>query len=216
MRPNLVKVCGITHVRDAQHCINLGANALGFIFHPSSPRNLSLEGFKILQQQTSFLNCLKVAVAVAPELSMAEQFVEAGFDRFQFHFPADYSPQKIRDWAQVVGSQNLWLAPRLRTEDELSPLFLKYAQTLLIDAYSSQAYGGTGKLSDWKRLKEFKKQYSDHQWYLAGGLGPDNLRQAIVETEPDGVDLNSGVESSPGIKDLGKINRVFSLFKDND
>ena len=208
----MVKICGITRSEDARHCINLGANALGFIFHPSSPRNLSLSDFKLLQQEISFQNCLQVAVAVSPDLSMVEQFVEAGFDRFQFHFPADYSHKKIEEWAQLVGSQNLWLAPRLKPEDEFSPELRKYARTLLIDAYSGQAYGGTGKLSDWIRFKELKKSYPDHQWYLAGGLGPDNLSQAISETEPGGVDLNSGVESSPGIKDLKKINQVFSLF----
>jgi len=97
-------------------------------------------------------------------------------------------------------------------DEELPSEFLKHAQTMLIDAYSDQAFGGTGRLSDWKRFKSLKKQYPEHQWYLAGGLGPENLCQAIKETEPDGVDLNSGVESSPGIKDLKKINQVFSLF----
>ena len=212
MRPELVKICGITRSVDAQHCINIGADALGFIFYPSSPRNLSLEDFKSLEKEITFRNCLRVAVAVTPELSMVEQFIDAGFDRFQFHFPANFSHRKIADWAQLAGSHNLWLAPRLQPQDEFSLEFLKYAQTLLIDAYSGQAYGGTGKLSDWIRFKELKKSYPDHQWYLAGGLGPDNLSQAISETEPGGVDLNSGVESSPGIKDLKKINQVFSLF----
>ena len=208
----MVKVCGITRRGDAQHCISLGANALGFIFHPSSPRNLALADFRLLQQEINFQNCLRVAVAVAPELSRVEQFVEAGFDRFQFHCPADYSHQKIADWTQIVGRQNLWLAPRLKPNEEFPSEFLKYALTLLIDAYSGDSYGGTGKLSDWKRFKELKKQHPDHQWYLAGGLGPENLSQAIDDTEPDGVDLNSGVEISPGIKDLKKINQVFSLF----
>jgi len=212
MRPKLVKVCGITRSEDAKNCIKLGANALGFIFHPSSPRNLSLDEFKIIQQGISFQNCLQVAVAVSPEPSMVEQVLEAGFDRFQFHFPADDSYQKIAAWAEVVGKQNLWLAPRLMPDEELPSEFLKHAQTMLIDAYSDQAFGGTGRLSDWKRFKSLKKQYPEHQWYLAGGLGPENLCQAIKETEPDGVDLNSGVESSPGIKDLKKINQVFSLF----
>ena len=81
MRPKLVKVCGITRSEDAKNCIKLGANALGFIFHPSSPRNLSLDEFKIIQQGISFQNCLQVAVAVSPEPSMVEQVLEAGFDR---------------------------------------------------------------------------------------------------------------------------------------
>jgi len=98
----LVKVCGITRSEDAKNCIKLGANALGFIFHPSSPRNLSLDEFKIIQQGISFQNCLQVAVAVSPEPSMVEQVLEAGFDRFQFHFPADDSYQKIAAWAEVV------------------------------------------------------------------------------------------------------------------
>jgi phosphoribosylanthranilate isomerase len=212
MRPDLVKICGISRSGDAQYCVNLGANALGFIFHPASPRNLALADFKILKHEIDFQDCLQVAVAVAPEPSMVEQFLEAGFDRFQFHFPSDYSHQKIADWAEVVGRQNLWLAPRLNPDEEFPSELLKHAETILIDAYSDQAFGGTGMKSDWKRFKALKKQYPEHKWFLAGGLGPENLCQAINETEPDGVDLNSGVESSPGNKDLEKINQVFSLF----
>ena len=88
--------------------------------------------------------------------------------------------------------------------------FLQYAKVFLIDAYSDKTYGGTGKLADWKKFSELKEQNPEHQWFLAGGLGPENLEDALNNVSPDGVDLNSGVEIKPGIKDTQKLSKVFS------
>jgi phosphoribosylanthranilate isomerase len=80
-----------------------------------------------------------------------------------------------------------------------------------VDAYAIHAYGGTGKQADWERFKRLRVDHPGHQWILAGGLGPDTLKDAIHLAEPDGIDLNSGLESSPGIKDAAKIKAVFNL-----
>ncbi|HAF59168.1 MAG TPA: phosphoribosylanthranilate isomerase [Opitutae bacterium] len=207
----LVKFCGITRSSDAQLCIDLGADALGFIFHPQSPRNLSLPQFQNLQATVDFKTCVKVAVAVSPDVRLVNEFIDAGFEKFQFHYPAELPIQKISEWSSLVGRENLWLAPRLKPSEQMVESSMEFANVVLIDAYSQETFGGTGKRADWSRFVQLKKQFTDHQWFLAGGLSPNNLQEAILNTAPDGLDLNSGVEIEPGKKDKEKIYQVFSL-----
>ncbi|MEK9772732.1 MAG: phosphoribosylanthranilate isomerase [Opitutae bacterium] len=209
----IIKFCGITRSSDAQLCIDLGADALGFIFHPPSPRNLSLDQFQKLQASIEFKTCVKVAVAVAPDVQLVNQLIDAGFEKFQFHFPEDLPIDKISKWSALVGRENLWLAPRLKPFDDLPENYLEFARVVLMDAYAQETFGGTGKRADWSKFVQLKKQFADHQWFLAGGLSPDNLQEAISCTAPDGIDLNSGVEIEPGKKDRDKIYQVFSVLE---
>lgn len=211
MRPKIVKFCGITRPADAQMCVNLGADALGFIFHPQSPRNLSVPEFQNLVEKIDFQNCAKVGVAVDPDLSLIKSLLGAGIEKFQFHFASEIPIAKIVEWSDLVGRENLWLAPRLKPEEDLPDGLLDCADVFLVDTYAKDVYGGTGQQSDWGKFTGFKNQYGKHQWILAGGLGPDNLRLAISSTLPDGIDLNSGVEFLPGKKDADKIKEVFSI-----
>jgi len=213
MRPKMVKICGITQALDAQYCIDQGADALGFIFHPQSPRNLSFENFREIQNQLDFKSCLKIAVAVAPQPALVQELISLGFEKFQFHFSLDIPLLEIRKWSELVGAENLWLAPRMKADDELPKAFFDEADTFLLDTYSKKTYGGTGEVSDWAKYLKLKQQYFKHRWVLAGGLGPNNLEHALSTNIPDGIDLNSGVESSPGIKDTDKIDRVFAILK---
>jgi len=214
MRPRLVKVCGITRPQDARFCIEEGADALGFIFYPSSPRHLSVEQGKNLLREVDFNDCLKVAVSVTPDLAMVQNLIAAGFEKFQFHFPGDYPTESIREWSECVGLDNLWLAPRLQQDEECPKDSLQFSKVVLLDAYSKDVYGGSGKVGNWQKFIQLKAEYSDHQWYLAGGLNPENLKEAIASTHPDGIDLNSGVESAPGIKSTSLVARVFAKFRE--
>lgn len=211
MRPKLVKFCGITRSNDAQWCVNRGADALGFIFYPKSPRNLLLNEVPKLFGSIDFKKCLKVAVAVSPSVELVKGLVGAGFERFQFHFPTHIPDNQIYEWSTLVGRENLWLAPRLKPSEELPPNYLEYTKHFLLDAYSEKTFGGTGKRADWVKFFDLKQQYSSHKWILAGGLSPENLAAAISSTSPDGIDLNSGVESEPGKKDQDKIARIFDI-----
>jgi phosphoribosylanthranilate isomerase len=213
MRPKMVKICGITQALDAQYCIDQGADALGFIFHPQSPRNLSFKSFLEIKNQINFKGCLKIAVAVAPQPDLVREFISLGFEKFQFHFPVDLPLLQIRKWSDLVGAENLWLAPRMKPVDELPTAFFSEAETFLLDAYSPKSHGGTGEVSDWAKYLKLKKKYTKHRWVLAGGLGPNNLEHALSTNIPDGIDLNSGVEVSPGVKDTDKIDRVFAILK---
>jgi len=144
---------------------------------------------------------------------MVRDLMAAGFEKFQFHFPADFPAEHIREWSDLVGQDNLWLAPRLQPDNECPKDCLQFSKVVLLDAYSKDVYGGSGKVGNWQKFNQLKAEYPDHQWYLAGGLSPDNLREAIASTQPDGIDLNSGLESAPGIKDTSLVARAFDKFR---
>jgi len=213
MRPKLVKFCGITEPTVAQHCVNLGADALGFIFHPQSPRNLSIEQYRNLSGQIDFKGCIRVAVAVAPNQKLIEELISLGFEKYQFHFPVDLPNEDVKKWSELVGKENLWLAPKLKPLDEFPCNYLEESRTFLIDAYSKKSFGGTGQTADWGRFSNLKKEFPENFWVLAGGLGPDNLEEAILQNQPYGVDINSGVESEPGVKNTKKIEQVCSVLR---
>ena len=215
MRPKLVKFCGITEPTVAQHCVDLGADALGFIFHPQSPRNLSFEQYRNLSGKIDFKGCTRVAVAVAPDQKLIEELFSLGFEKYQFHFPMDLPKEDVKKWSDLVGKENLWLAPKLKPSDEFPYNYLEEARTFLIDAYSEKSFGGTGQTADWGRFSNLKKEFPENFWVLAGGLGPENLEKAILQNQPFGVDINSGVESEPGVKNTKKIEQVFSVLKQN-
>ena len=121
------------------------------------------------------------------------EFIDAGFEKFQFHYPAELPIQKISEWSSLVGREKIsgW-APRLNPSEQMVESSMEFANVVLIDAYSQETFGGTGKRADWSRFVQLKKQFTDHQWFLAGGLSLNNLQEAILNTAPDGLDLNSG------------------------
>ena len=86
---------------------------------------------------------------------------------------------------------------------------IPFAQTFLIDAYSKDRFGGTGELSDWSGFLNWKNKYSSKSWILAGGISSENIKEALSETQANMIDVNSGVETSPGIKDHVKIKKFF-------
>ena len=215
MRPKLIKFCGITESTVAQHCVDLGADALGFIFHPQSPRNLSFEQYRNLSGQIDFKGCIRVAVAVAPNQRLIQELLSLGFEKYQFHFPLDLPKEDVKKWSDLVGKENLWLAPKLKPSDEFPCNYLEEARTFLIDAYSEKSFGGTGQTADWGRFSNLKKEFPGNFWVLAGGLGPENLEEAVLQNQPYGVDINSGVESEPGVKNTKKIEQLFSVLKQN-
>lgn len=197
-----VKVCGITSAGDAEAAAAIGADFLGFILYPKSPRFLPLPEFAGLRPRLPALP--KVAVMVAPgdsELAAAEQ---AGFDFFQIHFPAD-NPGSAMAAAALLGAERLWLAPKLPPEVELDPQWLPLAATWLIDAYRADSFGGTGHTGDWAKFRRYRLAYPELRWVLAGGLSPENAFAAVGATGARAIDVNSGVELAPGRKDPAKL-----------
>ncbi len=201
-----LKVCGLTTRTDAEFAAQVGAEYLGFILHPESPRYLALEKF------TAFAADLpkgrKVAVAVEPTLPALAAMNAAGFDFFQLHFRHDLPVTTIASWTETVGLDRLWLAPKLPPGVSVPAAVLPLAQTFLFDTYHVRKFGGTGETADWSKFARHRRAHPKKTWILSGGLNPSNIADAIRESGARVVDVNSGVESAPGVKDHAKLQRL--------
>lgn len=202
-----VKVCGLTRREDAQLAKEIGADYIGFIFYPKSPRYVSLEKFEPLIADLPDLP--KVAVTVSPDEALIASLQDIGFEHFQIHYSqVDTEWDRIKKWSNLVGTARLWLAPKKPPEEGLDESVLSMADTILWDAYRKDAFGGTGQTSDWSAFASMRLKYPVKNWVLAGGLGPENVSEAVAETGAKRVDFNSGVEISPGIKDRIRLMQV--------
>ena len=206
-----VKVCGLTREQDVDQAIELKADLFGFILYAPSPRGQSLQRAVELAQRVP--QGRRVAVDVSPTPERLFEYKAAGFDFFQIHTEAEVSEAQLREWAAVVGSSQLWLSPRLKPEQPLPERFLSYADSILLDTYSSQQVGGTGRTGDWASFAALSRAHSEKQWILAGGLNSENILAALEATGASHLDVNSGVESAPGVKDHRKLEELFRVLR---
>jgi phosphoribosylanthranilate isomerase len=198
-----VKVCGITSLVDAEAADRIGADFLGFIFYPKSPRWVSAPQYRAMKDRLPPRK--KVAVSVEPTSEELVQQLEHGFDFFQIHFNPQTPVPVIRGWAETVGAARLWLAPRLPPGVEIYPELLQFADTFLIDTFHPDKMGGTGATGDWDRFKCYMGACPAKHWVLSGGLDATNIAEALAVTGAKLVDVNSGVEQAPGIKSVRKL-----------
>ncbi len=202
-----LKFCGLRTLVDVDMADKLGADYLGFILHPGSPRYLALEDFCHLQPNLpTGRKC--VAVVVEPTVDQLKQLQDAGFNRFQVHFRADLDLIDIEHWSTTVGTETLWLAPKRAPGTKFNPAWLTSAGSFLVDTFSREAFGGTGRTGDWTEFASLRKRYPEVTWILAGGLQPENIGEALTQTGANFLDVNSGVELAPGIKDHVKMQAV--------
>ena len=206
-----IKVCGLTREEDVKLTLSLGADYLGFILYPQSPRAVSLD--RAVELAAAVPVGQRVAVDVATSLDDLKRYREAGFDYFQIHFGADFDHSNLAEYSKIVGKEKLWLAPRLASEDTFTEDILDYANTILIDTFVNDQFGGTGKVGDWTRFNALKERYPQTNWVLAGGLSPSNLLDALASATADHLDINSGVEIAPGIKDGAKLREAFKVLR---
>lgn len=192
-----IKICGITNLEDALLAAELGADALGFIFYPKSPRAVSPEAAReIIRRLPPFV--LTVGVFVDEEPARVQEIAAyAGLDWLQLH--GAESPDSCR----TVGRRVI-KGFRVKGEESLALLepYHGAVQAFLLDTYRPGTPGGTGETFDWElahRAKEFGPII------LAGGLIPDNVAEAIRTARPAAVDVASGVEAAPGKKDPDKL-----------
>ena len=201
-----LKICGLTSRADADFAAQAGADYLGFILHPESPRYLALEKF------TAFAADLpqgrKVAVAVEPTLAALAAMKAAGFDFFRLHFRHDLPITMVTSWVETVGLDRVWLAPKLPHGVSVPPAVLPLAKTFLFDTYHVRKFGGTGETADWSKFVQHRRAHPKNTWILSGGLNPANIGEAVRQSGARVVDVNSGVESSPGVKDHAKLQRL--------
>lgn len=198
-----LKVCGLTSLVDADAADAVGADYLGFIFYPKSPRGITLTHYHAMKDRLPPRR--KVAVMVEPGLTELDPVLRAGFDFVQIHFKTSTPLALLREWSELVGSVRLWLAPKLEPAADSSPGLLPLTETFLLDTFHAEKFGGTGETGDWAKFKRHREAHPAKTWILSGGLKPDNVAAAVAATGAKFLDVNSGVELSPGVKDPAKL-----------
>jgi phosphoribosylanthranilate isomerase len=197
-----IKICGITNLEDALLAAELGADALGFIFYPPSPRQVAPEAARdIITQLPPFVTT--VGVFVDEDAAFVRQLAaRLGLDWVQLH------GQESPDYCRGLGRRVI-KAFRIRDENSLAELaaYRGAAQALLLDTYKKGQTGGTGESFDWQLARE-ARQFGPI--ILAGGLTPENVAQAVATALPAAVDVASGVEAAPGKKDPERLSRFFA------
>ena len=201
-----IKICGVTRPEDAAHAVACGAEAIGINFFPGSPRCVPEEDAReIMGAVADRAEVVAVFVNESPE-TIVGLCGRLGIRRVQLH--GDETPgdaTRIPLWRMKAVHAD-------RTPD--LPALLAYpCEAFLFDAGGKGAYGGTGRELAWGKLAERFPGVAGMRgpggpgkpWFLAGGLTPENVERAIIAARPFGVDVASGVESSPGRKDPGKV-----------
>lgn len=202
-----VKICGITNTEDALMASQCGAAALGFIFYPPSPRYIKPEDAKkiinVLPEKV-----VKVGVFVNEQPENIKQVVQScALDMIQLH--GDESPEDCRQFPKSM----IIKAVELKNNDDINRAWTYHVNALLVDTRHAELYGGTGKTSNWNlagRLKDKKPLI------LSGGLNAENIADALKTVAPNALDINSGVEASPGKKDHKKLVRIFGIIRATD
>jgi phosphoribosylanthranilate isomerase len=202
-----IKICGITTVEQGIEIARMGATDLGFICVPSSPRYLNLTRLAALMPE---LTGVANTVGVFADFSVAtisHVVALTSLDTVQLHGtePVEFC-QELREALPDTEIIKAW---RVRNNSDLVSIqaYSEVVDGLLLDAYHPDALGGTGQTLDWQQLLAFKPTIP---WLLAGGLTPDNICLALSQLHPDGIDLSSGVEVSPGHKNLDLVDRLFA------
>jgi phosphoribosylanthranilate isomerase len=201
-----VKICGITGLEAGQAIAALGASDLGFICVTASPRYVPPPNLaNLVPPLQAIVNCVGV-FADADLAEVVAVATTAQFGSIQLH--GRESIEYCQALRELLPDREIIKAWRIKDPTDLERI-LTYTQVvdaLLLDAYHPQALGGTGQTLNWPELQNWR---SPIPWLLAGGLNPDNVLVALGQLQPTGIDLSSGLESSPGHKDLAKVQRLF-------
>ena len=201
-----VKICGITKPEQGKAIAQLGATALGFICVQASPRYVTPQQIRAVVEQL-LVQVDRIGVfADATIEEICQVVADSNLSAVQLH--GNESSEFCEKLRQSLPGVEIVKALRVKTPECLdrAATYAKCVDTLLLDAYHPQLLGGTGKTLDWVTLQQFRPTCP---WLLAGGLTPDNVLDALRELQPSGIDLSSGVERSPGDKDLDKVVQLF-------
>jgi len=202
-----VKICGFTQVQDAVAAANLGVDAIGLVFYPPSPRNVSIE------QAIEIVNALPAFVTVVAlfvdeqEAQIREVLDKVSIDCLQFHGDESVAACELYNKPYMK-------AIRVKPELDIMAIAKEYqnAAALLLDAYHPGIKGGSGSQFDWNLIP----QNCSLPVVLAGGLQVDNAKQAVESVRPYALDISSGVESSKGIKDVAKMAAFIQAINEGD
>ncbi len=199
----MIKICGLTNIEDALTAWRAGADLLGFILVPESPRYIRPERLAQITRTLREQACdLPLVGVFAHETSqrILETVAQCNLDLAQLHGESG-DLQRELDFPYIVA---------LRVTDDLfnvRPTSKPWA--FLLDSHVPGQLGGTGKTWPWRPLSE--TPYRDSRVFLAGGLTPDNVRRALLATRPWGIDVSSGIERTPGYKDHDKLTAFIQI-----
>tara|TARA_B100000073_G_scaffold55603_1_gene41145 strand:- start:41 stop:697 length:657 start_codon:yes stop_codon:yes gene_type:complete len=210
----LIKICGLTSVEQALQVAQLGANAIGIISVEESPRYISAEiKKKIFNSLESFYpNIERVSVVKnCPIDLIIENFLGKPSENIiQLHGDEDIDYcKKIRKRIPNIG---IWKAFRIKTAKDLDKIkpFEDFVDAVLLDSWNKETYGGSGKKIKSMYLKNLK---FSKPWWLAGGISIEWLDEILTDIKPDGLDISSSIEISPGLKNIKKTEQLFKFLK---
>lgn len=191
-----VKICGFTRVEDAVHAACLGVDAIGLVFYSPSPRNVEIpSAIQIVKALPAFVSI--VALFVNEKATRVQEVLEkVNIDCIQFH--GDEPAVFCRGFGKPYIK-----AARMQQGVDIDALSHEYhdAAGILLDAYHPDTQGGTGQCFDWQMIPD----HCNKPIILAGGLTPENARQAVQKVTPYALDVSSGVEAGKGIKDAARM-----------
>jgi phosphoribosylanthranilate isomerase len=201
--PIRIKICGITQYEDAKTAVNLGVDAIGFIFYPKSPRYIHPDAAKeIIRKLPPFVS--KIGVFVNDSVrTISEVFSKSGIDTVQLH--GDETPEFAHSLSCTVIK-----AFGVKPDFDLAVPGKYQVSGYLLDTWSEER-GGSGKTFDWSIAKKASQKYPNI--ILAGGLNSANVREALENVTPYAVEFNSGVEIKPGIKNHYKMRDAIAVVK---
>jgi phosphoribosylanthranilate isomerase len=201
-----IKICGLTRVEDALACADLGADAVGFVFYAKSPRHVTpRQAGDIISALPK--NVVPVGVFVNETVDAIVDIVTFyGVKAIQLH--GSESPRFVEDllFLQVPIFKGLYM----NNDPSVDTAFLYNASAFLVECGKGTLPGGNAMKWNWKDAADFGAHFP---FILAGGLSPENIAGAIRAAKPDAVDVSSGVESSPGVKDIHKIREFIQNVK---
>ncbi|MDY6461691.1 phosphoribosylanthranilate isomerase [Acinetobacter faecalis] len=192
-----VKICGITRIQDIKSVVDAGADAIGFVFFPPSPRNVSVElAQELVKQVPAYVQTVGLFVNASSD-EILEVLKTVSLDVIQFH--GDETPEQCQKIAKLTG-RRWYKAIQVKPDLDVISTIKQYQQVgasaMLLDAWHPELKGGTGHSFDWSQFPQL-----DIPLILAGGLKPENIENAIKTTRAYAVDVSGGVESAKGIKD---------------
>jgi phosphoribosylanthranilate isomerase len=194
-----IKVCGITNLKDARAAIEAGADWLGFNFYTRSPRYISpADARKIIDALPESVQSVGVFVNEDAPETIARIADEAHLSAVQLH------GDESNAYCRALMGERFVIKALLVGEGFAPEQALEYeVNAILLDAFDARAYGGTGRVVDWEVARRVRELVP--KLFLAGGLSPENVAEAITVVEPFAVDACSGLESAPGLKDEARL-----------
>lgn len=200
-----LKICGVTTQSDAHRLVELGVDALGVNFWPQSKRYLVPEEAGWLRDLAGLI--LRVGVFVNESAELPLSLMKAGLiDVVQLH--GDETPEDVRIYQD--SGVPFFKAIGVKTREDLERALEFRAHAILLDAHAPGVYGGTGETFDWNAAIDFKSRHPELPLILAGGIVPENAALAAAKVSPAALDIASGAEISPGIKDFDKVSALLA------